>query len=135
MNVRNCRNCGQLFNYIAGAFLCQRCKEEMEVKFQEVKEYIRKYPGVSIPQVSEACDVDPAQIRQWLREDRLEVTEDSPIFLNCDSCGKPIRSGKYCEQCKYEVTSGFKSILNEGRKSMQNDKNTSTKSSAKMRYL
>ena len=73
MNVRNCRKCGRLFNYISGPSWCPACREQMEVKFQEVKEYIRENPGVGIKQVSEACDVEPAQINQWLREERLEL--------------------------------------------------------------
>ena len=41
--------CGHIFNYVAGPFLCPHCREKMEAKFQEVKEYIRnnrcKYSG------------------------------------------------------------------------------------------
>lgn len=136
MNIRNCRNCGRIFNYVGGSFLCQPCREKMEEKFHEVKEYIRSNPGVGIPEVSEACDVEPSQIRQWLREDRLEITEDSPIFLNCESCGAPIRSGKFCEKCKLEMTNGFKSVLKSSRPAKEAapaHKPDST--SAKMRFL
>ena len=85
MNVRNCRNCGRLFNYISGIVICPACKESLEAKFQEVKEYIREHKGAGIQEVAEACDVETAQIRQWLREERLEVTENSALFLNCES--------------------------------------------------
>ena len=89
MNIRNCRMCGHIFNYVAGPFLCPHCREKMEAKFQEVKEYIRNNPGVSIQDVSENCDVEPSQIQQWLREERLELTEGSSILLNCEKCGAP----------------------------------------------
>lgn len=134
MNVRNCRNCGRLFNYVAGVPLCQPCREATELKFQEVKEYIRGHKGVGISEVAEACDVDPHQIRQWLREDRLEVTEDSAIFLNCEGCGAPIRSGKYCDKCKANMTNGFKQIINSNRPVVP-DTDTSDRSGPKMRYL
>ena len=39
MNVRNCKECGRLFNYIAGPPICPACKEELEKKFQKAKEY------------------------------------------------------------------------------------------------
>jgi hypothetical protein len=87
----------------------------MEKKFQEVKEYIRENPGVGIAEVSEACDVDTAQIRQWLREERLEVTEGSPIYLSCESCGASIRSGKYCDKCKASMANSLKTIVATGR--------------------
>ncbi|MBQ2804067.1 MAG: flagellar protein [Lachnospiraceae bacterium] len=137
MNVRNCRQCGRIFNYVAGPFLCQVCREKMELKFQEVKEYIRENPGVSIPQVSEACDVEPSQIRQWLREERLEVTEDSAIFLNCDGCGMPIRCGKYCDKCKGNLASGLKNVLheNEARKASASPKNSGSSDNPRMRFL
>jgi flagellar operon protein (TIGR03826 family) len=136
MNIRNCRNCGRIFNYVSGAILCQPCREKMEMKFQEVKEYIRDNPGVGIPEVSEACDVDAAQIRQWLRDDRLEVTENSPIYLTCEGCGASIRSGRYCEKCKVEMSNGFRSAM----KSNQPEKpkpqlHDQDKSGPKMRFL
>lgn len=116
MNVRNCRGCGRIFNYVAGPFLCPACREKMEVKFQEVKEYIRDNPGVGIPQVSQECDVDPSQIQQWLREERLELAEGSAINLICEGCGGPIRSGRFCEKCKYDMTMGFKNVLESAKK-------------------
>lgn len=136
MNIRNCKLCGRIFNYVTGAVLCPTCRDSMEAKFQEVKEYIREHKGVGIVEVAEACDVDPGQIRQWLREDRLEVTEDSAIYLNCESCGAPIRSGRYCEKCKGEVTRGFKDIMNASRAAAaaQSRKDDSDQS-AKMRFL
>ena len=115
MNVKNCRNCGRIFNYVSGPFLCPACREKMEVKFQEVKEYIREHKGAGMQEVAEACEVDISQIRQWLREDRLEVTEDSPIQLACEGCGAFIRSGRYCENCKKGTASGFQGVLNENK--------------------
>ncbi|MCD7837201.1 MAG: flagellar protein [Lachnospiraceae bacterium] len=137
MNIRNCKSCGRIFNYVAGACLCQPCREKMEIKFNEVKEYIRANPGVGIPEVSEECDVEASQIRQWLREDRLEITENSPIFLNCESCGAPIRSGRYCDKCKLEMTNGFKNVLkgNQPTGHVAPPRNKTDGSGAKMRFL
>lgn len=111
MNVRNCRKCGRLFNYIAGYQMCPACKEALEAKFQEVKEYVRDHKGASINEVAEACDVEQSMIRQWLREERLELAEDSGIMLACDSCGALIRSGKFCLKCKNNLANGFNSVL------------------------
>lgn len=135
MNVRNCRNCGRIFNYVVGPILCPACREKMEEKFQEVKEYIREHKGVGIMEVSEACDVDAAQIRQWLREERLEVTEDSAIYLVCESCGASIRTGRFCEKCKNDVTRGFKDIVDSARPTPQDLGEKRDRDSAKMRFL
>ena len=110
-DIRNCRICGKIFNYVMGPVVCPRCKEKLEEKFQEVKKYIQDNHGADIPEVSEACDVDPAQIRQWIREDRLQFADDSPIMIPCEKCGKMIRSGRFCEQCKAEMTNTFRNAF------------------------
>lgn len=41
MEVKNCKNCGRLYNYIGGVYrLCPECMRKLEEKFQEVKDYI-----------------------------------------------------------------------------------------------
>ena len=37
MEVKNCKECGRLFNYMGGAPLCDGCRKKLEQKFQEVK--------------------------------------------------------------------------------------------------
>lgn len=136
MNVRNCRGCGRIFNYVAGPFMCQICREKLEEKFQVVKEYIREHPGVTIPEVSETCEVEQSQIRQWLREERLELSEDSPIFLNCEGCGVTIRCGKYCDKCKMNMTRDFNNILNARKPAAEPaTKKSESSTKGKMRYL
>lgn len=134
MNVRNCRSCGNLFNYVTGQAICPSCREKMEKKFQEVKEYIREHKGASIPEVAEECDVDAGQIRQWLREDRLEVTADSAIFLSCESCGAAIRSGRFCEKCMGNMTRGFQEVL-KGNQAAQAKPAREDAQGPKMRFL
>lgn len=109
MDVRNCRACGRLFNHIGGIPICDSCKETLEAKFQEVKEYVRDHPNVQISRVSEEMDVSVKQIKQWIREERLILAEGSSMFIECESCGVPIRMGRYCEECKQKVQSNLKS--------------------------
>lgn len=134
MNIKNCKMCGRIFNYISGPSICPECKKSQEAKFQEVKEYIREHRGVGINEVAEACDVEASQIRQWLREDRLEVTEDSPLFLNCESCGAPIRSGRFCEKCKDSMAKGFSEAV-RGGKPEPKQKASKEDGGPKMRFL
>ena len=106
----------------------------MEAKFQEVKEYIREHKGAGIAQVAEACDVEAAQIRQWLKEDRLEVTEDSAIYLTCESCGAAIRSGRFCEKCKGNMTRDLNELLGASKPKTAPRKQNK-EDGAKMRFL
>ncbi len=134
MNVRNCRSCGRIFNYFSGPHICPSCREALEAKFQEVKEYIREHKGAGIGEVAEACDVEVQQIHQWLRESRLEVTPDSPIQLTCENCGAVIRSGRFCEKCTNSVAQGFKHMLDANAPKPEPKKNLE-KDSPKMRFL
>lgn len=133
MNVRNCRRCGKLFNYVMGAPLCPICREQMEQKFHEVKKFIQEHPGVGIPEVSEACEVEPSQIRQWVREERLEFAEGSVVDIACEKCGKPIRTGRFCEQCKANMINTMNSVYKKPVGGPQI--NTGSRDNPRMRYL
>jgi hypothetical protein len=110
----------------------------MEAKFQEVKEYIRNHPGSTIPDVAEACDVDQAQIRAWLKDDRLELTEDSPIRLSCESCGTQIRSGRFCDKCKINTMNDINGVIRTDRENklrLQQERNRLARDGERMRFL
>ena len=100
MEVTNCRSCKKLFNYISGQRLCPACKEKLEKKFLEVKQYIRDNPEKNISEVSTEMDVTIQQLKLWVRQERLSFTEDSNVTIECEKCGAPIRTGRFCEQCK-----------------------------------
>lgn len=100
MNVRNCRMCGKIFTYVTGQPVCPACKEMLEEKFQQVKAYIRDNKNCSVKEVSEKCEVEEGQIRQWVREERLEFGEGSVSGIICETCGTPIMTGRFCEKCK-----------------------------------
>ena len=137
MNVRNCRRCGRMFNYVMGSFVCPSCREGLEADFQKVKTYVREHPGATITEVSEECEVATSQIHQWLREERLELAEGSAIVLNCEACGGPITCGRYCDQCRRGLTMGLK----DASRSLQKQQAPVEKDVAqqrdrdKMRYL
>ncbi len=135
MEVRNCRQCGRMFNYIGGVPLCMRCKDELEDKFAEVKEFVRQNPGATIQMVSEENDVSVQQIRQWVREERLEFSKDSPVGIECEICGASIRTGRYCDACKKTVTEGFRQAIEPPKPLKQPDKSKRMRDSDKMRFL
>lgn len=133
MNARNCRKCGRVFNYIAGVPLCPSCREEMEAKFQTVKEYIQNNKDTTIRTVAEECDVEESQIRQWVREERLVFSDDSAIVLQCEICGAPIRTGRYCDKCKQDT---MRSLAGAGRQQVAPQvQRKNTKENPRMRFL
>ena len=138
MNVRNCRKCGRVFNYIIGQTLCLSCRDALEGKFKEVKEYVQTNRGCTVNDVAEACEVDPNQIRQWIREERLEFTEDSMIGLACEICGASIRTGRYCDKCKAQTLNGLNNVVRQAqasRQQQQQNTGSNPKDNPRMRFL
>lgn len=111
MDVRNCKNCGRLFNYLSGPSICPVCRSEADKKFAQVKEYIRENPGVTIQMVADDNEVSVQQIRQWVREERLEFAENSPVGIECEVCGATIRTGRFCDSCKGRMKNDFSSAI------------------------
>ena len=135
MNVRNCRKCGRIFNYVLGPIMCPKCREDQEAKFQEVKKYVQEHQGADIIEVSEECDVDPGQIRQWIREERLQFADDSPIRIPCERCGTMIRAGRFCDKCKLDMTNGFKNAMGQDKPREPEVKPAMGRDRDKMRFL
>ncbi|MCR5303340.1 MAG: flagellar protein [Lachnospiraceae bacterium] len=109
MDVRNCRKCGKLFNYISGPPICPNCKQALEDKFLQVREYIRDNRTATVEMICTDCEVDSGQLRQWIREERLEFSDDSPINFECENCGATIKTGRYCQKCKNEMAGKLES--------------------------
>lgn len=133
MNVKNCRKCKRIFNYVMGPVLCPRCREEEEEKFQEVKKYVIEHPGSTINEVSEICEVSVNLIRQWLREERLVLSDESPIGINCEHCGRMIKSGRFCAECKVSMTNLLQSAMGTSAPRIQPQKDN--RDGARMRFL
>lgn len=99
-DLRNCSRCGRLFGY-AGRPLCSFCIEEEEDEYKIVREFLYENPGSTIIEVSEATGVDSEKIMRFLREERLQISsENQNMLLECETCGKPITTGRFCHQCK-----------------------------------
>lgn len=133
MNVRNCRKCGRIFNYVVGMPICPACKEKLEEKFQQVKDYIRENKGANIPEISRECEVETTQLRQWIREERLVFSDDSPVGINCESCGTMIRTGRFCDKCKATMVNNLKGSIEKPKAKTSAQKET--KDNPRMRYL
>lgn len=135
MEVRSCRGCGKLYNYL-GSFTpaCPSCMQQMEEKFQRCKEYIRENPGANIQQVSDETEVSVKMIKQWVREERLTFAEGSSVGLECESCGANILTGRYCPNCKNKMQNTLNSAIPKQQVPFV-DELEKRKSSAKMRFL
>lgn len=108
-NVRKCKECGKLFNFI-GRPVCPECLKKLDDDFQEVRKYIYENPNTGIEEVSEETGVSVKTIMRFLREGRLQLRSASNALL-CEKCGKPLSTGTMCEDCKKKLTDTLDSKL------------------------
>lgn len=133
MNVRNCRKCGRIYNYIVGPNVCPQCRELQEAKFQDVKKFVMENKGSGIQDIAQNCDVEVPQIQQWIREERLVFSEDSPISIECETCGAMIKTGRYCNSCKANTANTLSGSIRKNEISQNVKKEL--KDNPKMRFL
>lgn len=132
MDVRNCKGCGKLFNYLSGPPICTACAKALDDKFDEVKDYVYDHPGVGMQEVSEVFEISVGQIKQWIRQERLAFSDDSMIGLECERCGITIKTGRFCKQCKDKLSKGLTELY---KVEPEQQKSTHSKEEHKMRFL
>ena len=91
--------------------ICPECRKQLEDKFQAVKKYLEENPHSSMETVSREMEVSVKQIKQWVREERLEFSADSPVGIECEMCGASIRTGRFCEACKNRMHNDFSKAI------------------------
>lgn len=134
-DVRNCRKCGRIFNYIGGSPICPSCREQDEVDFKRIKDYLYDNPKASVTQVSVDLDISVEKIKRFLKDGRLEIADDEGnMILECENCGRSIKSGRYCPDCERSLASGFKNAATQF-KSEIDSQNSAKSTGFGMRYM
>ncbi len=99
-----CKDCGGVLVYRGlGEYCCENCKTFDYDNYGKTRNYIEQNPGASAVDVERKTGVSRASIREMLREKRFEVKEGAKSFLRCESCGKEVRSGRYCNECEKNI--------------------------------
>ncbi len=91
----------------SGHSLCPACVEQEEAYFAAVERYLEEHPGATIVEVVEATGVPERKIISFLRAGRL-IPKGGESYLECERCGRPVRSGRYCESCRTLLSSSLR---------------------------
>ena len=133
MDVINCKNCGRLFNALDRSRLCPACMKALEDKFQEVKQYLRDNPNATVNQTAEDNDVTVKQIKRWIREERLVLSNTTGCDIRCEQCGAVIQTGRFCAKCKASMTNDLEHAIAKPKGTITQPKATHEKD--RMRFL
>lgn len=115
MFLKDCEQCGRIFAAEEGQTLCKKCLEaEVESDFKKVRDYLYDNPGADIIEVEKETGVDRKIILKLLKDERIEVVNEESSILTCEVCGKQIKSGRMCDQCKKNKTiKELRNVANE----------------------
>ncbi|MBC7960865.1 MAG: flagellar protein [Vallitaleaceae bacterium] len=116
MEIKTCNKCRRIFENLSGipgVLVCPSCSKVLDEKFKQVRHFLRENNGASMYEVAEVCEVEIPQIKQWIREERLYLMEESKITIDCEICGKPTKTGRYCLKCKGTVIKDLKAVYKQ----------------------
>ncbi len=117
LSIRYCKNCSKPFNYKVSPY-CPKCIIAIDEAFEKCRNYLEKNRLATIKELSEETEVSEKIILLLLKEGRLSMEGNKE--LRCESCDKPIDSGRYCLECtvkKHNELSYVKSSLRSGDRS------------------
>ncbi|MCL2662296.1 MAG: flagellar protein [Oscillospiraceae bacterium] len=113
MEVKQCDFCRMPYQG-TGNKICGDCLLKLDEDFIEIREYLWEHDRAGIDEVSEATGVSRKSIMYLLKEERLTVGDESEPgsgILTCESCKRPIRTGRMCAGCKNEVMSAMQESI------------------------
>lgn len=80
-------------------FECPKCGYQEPTDYGRVRTFLEEHGNSTSLVIARETGVPIGKIQSFLRNGRLEIPEDSDIYIGCKRCGTDIRYGKYCPEC------------------------------------
>jgi len=109
MEIKQCDFCRRPHQTL-GNRVCRECLIKLDEDMVKIRGYLYDHDRAGIEEVSNATGVTKKSIMYLLKEERLSIVEgDSGRdgVLTCESCKKPIDTGRMCASCKKDVMSAM----------------------------
>lgn len=120
MNIANCPRCGRIFAK-GIRDVCANCVREIEKEYELCVEFLRENRGATINEVSEATGVSVRQITRFIREGRISFVDAPNLVYPCESCGKNIRQGNLCDDCRQRFMKQARKIQTDLQESFESE--------------
>ncbi|MFP4466738.1 MAG: hypothetical protein ACLFP1_06785 [Candidatus Goldiibacteriota bacterium] len=102
MTLRNCSNCDKVFNSEKGEELCRECAVSEKKELKKVTDYLRKNPMAGIMDVVKDTGVSRSVVFRMINSGSLKIRK-TPETHKCRLCGKSIRTGSICPECRSKI--------------------------------
>lgn len=96
-NIKNCPRCGKLYVEV-GQRMCHDCYEKELEDEQVVAKFVRENRQATVQEIVEGTGVSEKVVIRMIKQGRF-IQNGIEIAYPCESCGKPITSGKLCKAC------------------------------------
>ena len=113
MEVRQCDFCRAPYHSY-GSKLCPECMIKLDEDFVKIRDYLYDHDRAGVEEVSQATGVTRKTIIHLLKEERLIAGDENGAgcgILTCETCRKPINTGRICADCKKEVLSAIQESI------------------------
>ena len=118
-----------------GVFRCPQCGEEYLSDFGRVRKYLEEAGPSTARQISVATGVPAESVTMLLEGNQLEMSEDSHVFLACEICGAPLKSGRICFACSTGIDPATASEKQREQLKNIGDTPVSVQGTGKMYYV
>ncbi len=109
-----CPECGGKILMIEdGKYKCEECKKEILDDYGKVRKFLNENGPTPEYEVSQKTGVDQQVVHLFLRKGRLEIPNNSRIFIKCKKCGCSIRYGSYCMDCMKQTVGALAAAFHE----------------------
>lgn len=113
VSMKTCKRCGAPFMPQSDEDFCWRCRNSKSSKEEEVLDYLRENPGVSILEVSRTTQLPTKTLLTMAREGRFAgLALNKDFGYPCGGCGKLITFGTYCPDCFSMMKKDVKNVKN-----------------------
>ncbi len=100
-NIKNCPRCGKLYVEV-GQKMCHVCYEKELADEKIVADFVREHRKATLKEIVEGTGVSEKVVIRMIKQGRF-IESGIEIAYPCESCGKPITSGKLCKKCSENI--------------------------------
>ena len=118
MDVKKCRRCGHMYQFIRSPF-CADCLEKVDEEYQRVRDYLEESPRATIDTIARETKVSRPILLHLIREGRLTLATPQ-VF--CERCKAAIQAGRYCEKCLGQLQKGLSQAIDTAGSTRPGDK-------------